>query len=78
MEVMLLVAIIISSEDSDQTRTMHSKSENVKILIDNEPDEIIEKLFDSLLQRHQKRIEEKIRGSELIFDSVDLLHYKLH
>ena len=78
MEVMLLVAIIISSEDSDQTRTMHSKSENVKILIDNEPDEIIEKLFDSLLQRHQKRIEEKIRRSELIFDSVDLLHYKLH
>ena len=30
------------------------------------------------MQKYQKRLEEKIRGSEFVFDSVDLLLYKLH
>ena len=58
--------------------TMHSKSNNIEIMICNETDEIIEKLFDSLLQKYQKCLEESMKGSELVFDSVDLLHYKLH
>ena len=47
-------------------------------MIGNETDKIIEKLFDSLLQKHQKGIEESMRGSEFILDNVDLLYYKLH
>ena len=34
--------------------------------------------FLNLLQKYQEGSEEKIRGSEFVFDSVDLLHYKLH
>ena len=41
-------------------------------------DEIIEELFQSLLQKYQKDLEESIRGSEFIFDSVDLFYYKLN
>ena len=33
---------------------MHRKSDNVKIMMSNETDEIIEELFDSLLQKYQK------------------------
>ena len=44
----------------------------------NKIDEIIEEFFESLLQRYQKRLEESIRGSEFVFDSVDLPYYKLH
>ena len=36
---------------------MHSKSNNIEILTDNETDEIIEKVFDSLLQKYQKDLE---------------------
>ena len=57
---------------------MHSKSDNVEIMIGNETDEIIEKLFDSLLQNYQKGLEESEEGSKFVFDSVDLLYYKLH
>ena len=39
----------ISSKDSNQTRTMHTKSGNIEIMIGNETDEIIEKRFRSLL-----------------------------
>ena len=49
----------ICSKDSDETRTMHTKSDDIEVMIGNETDEIIEELFDSLLQRYQKRLEEK-------------------
>ena len=62
-----------SSKDSEEIRTMHSKSDNIEILIGNETDEIIEDLFDSLLQRYKKGLEESMKGSEFVFDNVDSL-----
>ena len=57
---------------------MHTKSDNIEIMMDNETDQIIKESFKSLLQRYQKGLEEKMRGIELVFDDVDLLHYKFH
>ena len=67
----------ISSKDSEETRTMHTKSSNIEMIMGNETDEIIKKLFDSLLQKYQDGLEESMRGSEFIRDSVDLLYYPL-
>ena len=67
-----------SSKDSEEIRTMHSKSDNVEIMIGSETKEIIEELFESLLQKYQKGIEEKMHGSEFAFHNVDLFYYKLH
>ena len=39
---------------------------------------IIEDLFDSILQRYQKNLEESIRKNEFAFDFVDSLYYKLN
>ena len=65
----------ISSKDSDETRTMHTKSNNVEIMIGSETDEIIEDLFESFLQKCQEGLDESMRGSEFIYDSVDVLYY---
>ena len=70
--------IVISSNDSDETRTMHTKSDNTEITISNETDEIVEELFEYLLQKYQGGLEKAMKGSEFVFDSVDLLYYKLH
>ena len=43
----------------------------------NETNEIIKELFNSLLHKHQEVLEESMRGSEFVFDNVDLLLYKL-
>ena len=43
----------------------------------NKADEIIKKLFDSLLQNYQKGLEESMRGSEFVHDSIGLLYYHL-
>ena len=68
----------ISSKDSDDTRTMHTKSNNVEIMIGSERDEIIEDLFESFLQKYQEGLEESMRGSEFVYDSVDVLYYNLN
>ena len=40
-----------------------------------ETDEIIEELFESLLQRYQENLQEKMRGSDFAFDGVNFLYY---
>ena len=67
----------ISSKDSDETRNMGTKSDNSEIMMCSETEEIIEELFKSLLQRYQEGLEESMKGSEFIFDSVNLLYYHL-
>ena len=57
---------------------MHAKSDNIEIMMGSETDEIIEERFKSLLQRYQEGLEESIKGSEFIFDSVDVLYYDLN
>ena len=65
------------SKDSNET-SLHIKSINIEIMIGNETDEIIEELFQSLLQRYQEGLEESMRGSNLFYNGVNLLYYKLH
>ena len=78
-KIQLTIAInLISSKDSNEAHTMHSKSNNIKIVIGYGTDEIIKELFESLLQKYQKGIKERMIWSEFVFDSVDLLYYKLH
>ena len=66
----------MSSKDTNETSIIYKYSVNI---------EIVQKLFDSLLQRYQKGLEEKMKGSDfvvvvvvVVVDSVDLLHYKCH
>ena len=40
----------------------------------SETDWNIDELFKSLLQNYQKDLEELMRGSNFVFDSVDLLY----
>ena len=78
-KIQLTMAInFISSKDSDEIRTMHTKSNNVEITMGSETYEIIEELFKSFLQKYQEGLEESIRRSEFLYDSVDALYYNLN
>ena len=68
-EIQLTMVInFISSKDSNETRTMHAKSNNVEMMMGSKTDEIIEELFKSFLQKYQEGLEESMRGSEFIFE----------
>ena len=78
MEIQLLTQInLISSEGSEKTRTIHTKSHSVEIMMCSKTNKIIEERFRSLLQNYQKDLKESMRGSEFNFHSADLLYYHL-
>ena len=56
---------------------MHSTSDNIKIMISDESNEIIKKRFHSLKNRYQNNLE-SMRGSGFVIDYVQLLYYKCH
>ena len=57
---------------------MHSESQNIEIMINDKPDEVIKELFQSLLYRYQVGLETSMIGGEFVFDCVQLLYYKCH
>ena len=78
-KIQLTMAInFISSKDSNETRTMHKKSNNVETMIGSKTDEIIKNLLESFLQKYEEGLEESMRGSEVIYDRVDVLYYNLN
>ena len=40
--------------------------------------DVFDELFESLLSKYQIGLETSMRGSNFIFDSVQILHYKCH
>ena len=56
---------------------MHSKGDNIEIMINDKADEVIKELFDSLKYRYQNNLE-SIKISEFFFDYVHLLYYRCH
>ena len=57
---------VISSLGNDEGRVKDSKSNNIKIMISGEADEVIKELFDSLKNRYQNNLE-SMRDSEFVF-----------
>ena len=61
--------------DSHETRIMHTKSDNMEIMIGSDTNEVIKEHFKSFLQRYQEGLQEKMRGSDFAFEGVNLMYY---
>ena len=74
-EIQLTIAVnfISSKPDSDETCIMHTKSNNIEIMIGSDTNEVIEKLFESLSDEYQEHLKEKMSGSDFVFDAVNVL-----
>ena len=54
----------IPSTDCKETSTMHTKSDNIEIVMDSKTDDSINELSESFLRNYLERFEESIRASE--------------
>ena len=50
----------------------------MEIMRGTETNNIINELFKSFFKRYQEGLETKMKGSNFVFKSVDLLYYRLH
>ena len=67
----------ISSKDTGETRTIYVWSDNVSIMQGSDTDNIIREIFRSFLRNYQEELKIN-KGSNLVFESVDLMDYILH
>ena len=56
---------------------MYSNSDSSEILSNDEADEVIKRLFDLLKNRYQNKLE-SMKGSEFVFEYVQILYDKCH
>ena len=56
-------------------RIMHTRSDNIEIMIGGDNDDIIKELFKSFFQKYDENLQNKMRGSDFEFDGVNLLYY---
>ena len=68
---------IISSKDTGETRTIYVWSDNLSIMRGDDTDNIIREIFRSFLRNYQEELK-IIKGSDFVFESVELVDYKLH
>ena len=68
----------ISSKDTRETGTIYVWSDNEEIRSSNEADDIIKELFKSFLNNYQNEEIILRKGSNFVFESVDLLSYSSH
>ena len=50
----MTINFVFFKDDSDDIRTMHTKSDNIETMMGSETNKITEELFKSLLQRYQE------------------------
>ena len=78
-KIHLTIAInFISSKDNSEEVLMNSKSNNKEIMINDKADEVTKKLPKLIINRYQNISEISMRGSDFIFDCINLLYYKCH
>ena len=56
---------VISLKDSNEVRTMHTKSDNVDIKTGVDTNDIVEELFKSTSERYQTGLQESMREANL-------------
>ena len=69
------VNFILLKPGSDVTRIIYTRSDNIEKMFDDDNDDIIEQLFESLLKKYEENLQNKMRGSEFEFDGVNFLYY---
>ena len=78
-KIQLTIAVnFISLKDAKEEHVVHSRSDNIKFTSYNVANEVVDELFESLRSRYQGNLGTSMRGSNFIFDSVQLMYYKCH
>ena len=69
------ISFISLKPGSHETRIMHTRSNNEEFMNGSDTDESIKGLFESVLQKYEENLQEKMKGSEFEFDVVNFLYY---
>ena len=72
------IYFVSQKPDSNEIRIMYTRSIPEEIIIGCETEEVAEKLIMQILQKYQDNLQNKMKGSDFIFNGVNYLYYDLN
>ena len=72
------ISFISQKPDSNEIRTMYTRRMPEEIIIGSETEEVAENLIMSILQKYQDNLQNKMKGSDFIFNEINYLYYDLN
>ena len=69
------ISFVSLKPGSDETRLMHIRSDTMEFMSGSETEEIIESLYRYLLQNYNDNLQEKMRGSDFVFNGINYFYY---
>ena len=69
------ISFVSLKPGSDETHLMHTRSVTMEFMSGSETEEIIESLYRSLLQNYYDNLQEKMRGSDFVFNGINYFCY---
>ena len=74
MQLIAEINFISLKPGSDERCVMYTRSGNEEFMIGDDTNEVIKSLFESFLQRFKENLQEKMRGSDFGFDSINFFN----
>ena len=71
------ISFISQKPDSNEIHTMYTRSTHEEIIIGSETEEVAENLIMSILKKYQDNLQNKMKGSDFIFNGINYLYYVL-
>ena len=72
------ISFVSQKPGSNEIRIMYTKSTPEEIIIRSETEEVAENLIMQLLQKYQDNLQNKMKGSDFIFNGTNYLYYDLN
>ena len=72
------ISFVSQKPDSNEIHIMYTRSTPEELMIGSETEEVTEKLIMSILQKYQDNLQNKMKGSDFIFNGVNYLYYDLN
>ena len=69
------ISFVSLKPDSDETRLMYTRRNPAEFMNGTETEEIIESLYGSLLQTYNDNLQEKMKGSDFVFNGINYFYY---
>ena len=78
LQLSVEISFVSQKPGSDENRVMFTRSTPEEFMIGSEAEGVAEKLFMSILQKYQDNLQNKMKGSDFIFNGINYLYYDLN
>ena len=78
LQLSVEISFVSQKPGSDENRVMYTRSTPGEFTIGSETEEVAEKLIMPILQKYQGNLQNKMKGSDFIFNGINYLYYDLN